>query len=365
MKKLAYIIAVLSTFAFAACNNAPNYKINGNVEGIADGDTVYLQQLDNGNLIKLDSAIVVNGKFIFTGRQDTAVARYITYVKDDKRFFEELFVESGNIAITLGKESKASGTVNNNIYQEFKDKFTSMSKELSDFYKNYKNDSTLTDAQRDSLDNITNRKDSLIYDMIYQTVDKNIENPVGNLIFQRYAPAFEVNQIKSLLEKIPAQYANTPTIQKLKERIAQMDKTAVGQKFTDISMKDPDGNDISLSTYVAKNKYTLIDFWASWCGPCRQEMPNVVAAYEQFAPKGFGIVGISLDKDGKAWEKAIKDLGITWPQMSDLKYWESAGAKAYGVNAIPTTVLIDQQGIIVERDLRGDALIKRLSELFQ
>lgn len=358
-------MAVLSTFAFTACNNAPSYKINGNAEGIADGDTVYLQQLNNGNLIKLDSAIVINGKFIFTGRQDTAVARYITYVKGDKRFFDELFVENGNITTTLGKESKASGTANNDIYQEFKDKFSSMSEELSNFYMSYKNDSTLTDVQRDSLDNITNQKDSLIYDMVYQTIDKNIENPVGNLIFQRYAPAFELNQIKSLLEKIPARYINTPTIQKLKEHVALMDKTAVGRKFTDISMKDPNGNDISLSTYVAKNKYTLIDFWASWCGPCRQEMPNVVAAYKQFAPKGFEIVGISLDKDGNAWKKAIKDLGITWPQMSDLKYWESAGAKAYGVNAIPATVLIDQQGTIVERNLRGDALAKRLGELFQ
>ncbi|MGP1437189.1 MAG: redoxin domain-containing protein [Phocaeicola sp.] len=365
MKKLVYTMAVLSTFAFAACNNTPSYKINGSAEGIADGDTVYLQQLDGGNLIKLDSAIVTNGKFIFTGRQDTAVSRYITYVKGDKHFFDELFVENGNITAFLGEESKASGTTNNDIYQEFKDKFSSMSKELNDFYMNYKNDSTLTDTQRDSLDNITNQKDSLIYDMVYQTINKNIENPVGYLIFQRYVSAFELNQIKSLLEKIPAQYANTPTIQKMQEHVTLMNKTAVGQKYTDISMKDPDGNDISLSTYVTKNKYTLVDFWASWCGPCRQEMPNVIAAYKQFAPKGFGIVGISLDKDGDAWKKGIKDLGITWPQMSDLKYWESAGTKAYGINAIPATVLIDQQGIIVERDLRGDALTKRLGELFQ
>ena len=122
---------------------------------------------------------------------------------------------------------------------------------------------------------------------------------------------------------------------------------------------------MKLSDFIAKNKYTLIDFWASWCGPCRAEMPNVVAAYKKYQSKGFGIVGVSLDRDAEAWKKAIKDLNITWPQMSDLKAWDCEGAKLYGVRSIPATVLVDQEGTIIARNLRGDAIEAKLAELLK
>ena len=109
----------------------------------------------------------------------------------------------------------------------------------------------------------------------------------------------------------------------------------------------------------------MIDFWASWCGPCRREMPVVVEAYKNFKAKGFGIVGVSLDEDLDKWKKAITDLNITWPQMSDLKGWQCEGAKLYGVRGIPATVLVDQEGTIVARDLRGDDLGKKLGELMK
>lgn len=109
----------------------------------------------------------------------------------------------------------------------------------------------------------------------------------------------------------------------------------------------------------------MIDFWASWCGPCRKEMPNVVEAYKAFKDKGFGIVGISLDENADKWKEAITALNITWPQMSDLQGWNNAGAKLYGVNSIPATVLVDQEGTIVARNLRGDAIKSKLNELLK
>ena len=119
MKKLVYLLAA-GSMAFVACQNSPSYKVTGSVEDITDGDTIYLQEYAGGNLVKLDSAIVKSGTFVFTGKQDTAVNRYITYMKGDKRYFTDLFLENGNINVTLGKESKVSGTPNNDAYQKFK-----------------------------------------------------------------------------------------------------------------------------------------------------------------------------------------------------------------------------------------------------
>jgi peroxiredoxin len=200
--------------------------------------------------------------------------------------------------------------------------------------------------------------------LVYQTIEANITNPVGVYLLPSYAGAFELDKQKALVEKIPAALVNE-RINKLKAHIETSEKTAVGQKYIDFSMQTPEGKTVSLSDFVSKNKYTLIDFWASWCGPCRKEMPNVVEAYKAFKDKGFGIVGISLDENADKWKEAITALNITWPQMSDLQGWNNAGAKLYGVNSIPATVLVDQEGTIVARNLRGDAIKSKLNELLK
>ena len=130
--------------------------------------------------------------------------------------------------------------------------------------------------------------------------------------------------------------------------------------YTDISLPGPQGQTVKVSDYVGKNRLVMIDFWASWCGPCMGEMPYVVKAYEMFHDKGLEIVGVSLDKDKASWLSAIEQTGQKWPQMSDLKGWECAGAQIYGIQSIPANVLIDDHGKIVARDLRGDALLKEI-----
>ena len=188
---------------------------------------------------------------------------------------------------------------------------------------------------------------------------------MGIQMLTNYYGAFEAERVNPLVDQIPASYASNEDVVALKEHLATVAKTAVGQKFIDFTMNTPEGESVKLSDFIAKNKYTLIDFWASWCGPCRAEMPNVVAAYKKYQAKGFGIVGVSLDRDAEAWKKAIKDLNITWPQMSDLKAWDCEGAKLYGVRSIPATVLVDQEGTIVARNLRGDAIAAKLAELLK
>ena len=155
---------------------------------------------------------------------------------------------------------------------------------------------------------------------------------------------------------------NDEAIVKIKNNVEKMKATAVGQKFTDFEMQTPEGKTVKLSDYVGKGKVVLVDFWASWCGPCRREMPNLVEAYAKYKNKNFEIVGVSLDQSADAWKEAIKKLNITWPQMSDLKYWNCEGAQLYAVSSIPHTVLIDGEGTILARGLHGDELQEKIAE---
>ena len=144
------------------------------------------------------------------------------------------------------------------------------------------------------------------------------------------------------------------------EPVDMASATEPGNTFIDIGLPGPQGQTVWVGDYVGQNKLVLIDFWASWCGPCIRELPNVVKAYERFHDKGLEIVGVSLDKDKASWLAAIEQTGQKWPQMSDLKGWECAGAQIYGIQSIPANVLIDDHGKIVARDLRGDALLKEI-----
>ncbi len=167
------------------------------------------------------------------------------------------------------------------------------------------------------------------------------------------------------MAKVPSRFQKNEDVVRINNLVNTAKKTAVGQTFVDFTMNTPEGKPIKLSDYAGKGKYVLVDFWASWCGPCRQEMPNLVKAYAQYKSKGFEIVGVSLDKDAKSWTGGINKLNITWPQMSDLKYWDCQGAKLYAIRSIPHTVLIDKSGKIIARGLHGEELQAKLAELLK
>lgn len=135
--------------------------------------------------------------------------------------------------------------------------------------------------------------------------------------------------------------------------------------YTDLVMKDMNGKEIKLSQFAGKGNYVFVDFWASWCRPCRQEMPNVVEAYKRFHDKGLEIVGVSFDQKKEAWTAMVKKLGMTWPQMSDLKGWQCAAGKIYGIRSIPSNILLDPEGKIVDSDLRGEDLLNKLAEIYK
>lgn len=168
--------------------------------------------------------------------------------------------------------------------------------------------------------------------------------------------------IDELITKLNTNYPGTSSIMQMKQQLDEMRALSVGQVAPDFELPDPNGKMVKLSDL--RGKYVLIDFWAAWCKPCRQENPNVVRLYNQYKDKGFEVFGVSLDRTKEDWVKAIADDQLTWTHVSDLKYFNSAAAELYKIEAIPATYMIDPDGKIIARDLRGPSLENKLAELF-
>lgn len=365
MKKVLFLAA--AAMSMAACQEKAGYTIDGTIVGANDGDYVYLSSINGRKSVVLDSAVVKGGKFQFTGNPDSvSVPKYISYNGNGQNMNVGVFLQKGNIKVEMAKgNTKVSGSSENETLDEFRNKYLVINDNVGKLIKKLRTDSSLSEAQKDSLVKVMDKMESEGIEYVLKTLEANVDNGVGAFLVSTFGYSLDIEDLDKAFKKMPQQYLSLESVTHIKKYVDTVIKTATGKKYIDFSMDTPEGKTVKLSDFVTKNKYTLIDFWASWCGPCRMEMPNVVAAYKKFHKKGFEIVGVSLDKDLDKWKQAIKDLDITWPQMSDLKAWQCEGAALYGVRSIPTTVLVGQDGTIVARNLRGDELEKKLSELFE
>lgn len=371
MKK--YLPLAASVLLLAACSEKPGYEITGTVsDPDANGKYVYLVEYGKTDAVPLDSALIENGAFVLKGEQVIPALRAL-YVGEDqiKRVaagenqpYTAVFtLENAKLQAVLDDKAPAvSGTPENDAFKALQDKVKGIRAPQQGLEADLKStDEETRRAAEKQYDAIDAQAIQAVLDYVKANTDKQMAAKV--FVDARYEIG-EDDQ-NAILSQADSVFTAVPGISKMIEHLAVLKFTAVGKKFTDFEMADAKGKMHKLSEYVGNGKVVLIDFWASWCPPCRREMPNLVQAYKDYKGKGFEIVGISLDSKPEAWAKGVKDLNITWPQLSDLQGWKNGGAAIYGVNSIPHTVLVDKDGTIIAKGLHGDQLEAKLKEVLK
>lgn len=382
MKKILFLVT--TAIVLFSCKNLAEgeYEITGNIKGIKSG-LVYLEKQDPmGMGVKtIDTVKIIDGKFEIKGK---TTEPEICFIQIDKVNGKVPFIlEGGEIEMQVDKDSlfksKLSGTYSNDEFSKFNEETNKLQKKVQKKAMDFqmKNMAKMNEAQKNK-DTVAMNSLRKQYELIQKDItDYTFDYPkthsksyISVLIVQAMFnnSKFKVKEIETVYNSLDESLKKTKPGKKVKENIDNLKKQmnakakiAVGIVAPDFKAPTPDGKLVSLKESLGK--VTLIDFWASWCQPCRQENPNVVALYAELHSKGLNIISVSLDNDATKWKEAIAKDKLTWTNVSNLKQMKDPIAEQYGIQQIPTTFLLDTTGKIVAIDLRGDGLKAKINEL--
>ena len=370
---MRYIVSFLVTLLLSSCDSTPKstYAVQGEAPGVYNGMRIFYNRMDDkGQLVAIDTSIVVDEKFSFEVNDyaEAPEMRIITMMGSQENLL--FLTEPDGLEITVYKDSLSKskiegGKVNTSMadYQNLKNDFQNDVRTLSQSRAQ-----AMRNNQQIDSDVIMSDYEARLEEFQNNLKDihlNNQENLVGALTLAELinSKAVEAKEARELYDKLAPDVQSQDVGQNIDDYLKKFEAVEIGAEAPLFEGFNPDGEVIKLEEVLGK--VTLIDFWASWCGPCRQENPNVVAAYEKYHDKGFNIIGVSLDRKGdkEAWINAIEKDSLNWNHVSRLMYFGPI-ARQYNVNQIPSSFLLDENGVIIDKDLRGQALHDRLEELF-
>ena len=359
MRKLLLSI-VAASMTLAACNAQSGYKVTGTVEGMPDGKAI-IATVNGSSLDTLAKADVKNGSFEFTGNVSEPTGAYIMVI--GQRGAIPFMLENANITVNAGQAGlTVTGSEGQKIYDQFMAINATAQQEAMKLQQEYQ----AANGDQAKIQAIQEAYAKLMTDAQAKETELIKANPdsyVSTFVIVSGMGQMEYEQLKERYNLLGEKAKASAQGKAIAAQIAKLESTAIGQIAPNFTITTPEGESISL--YDIKGKVKLIDFWASWCGPCRGENPHVVEIYKEYHPKGLEIFGVSLDNNKEAWVKAIADDGLVWKHGSDLKGWQSAPAQSYSVSGIPHTVLLDENNKIIAKNLRGDELKQKIAELLK
>ena len=370
MKQFLTAIIILSILGCQ--KDSEGYSISGKIKNVENGKMVYLSELDgNKQAVKIDSAVIKDEKFNMDLPAITqsnlsflnieGLNGNVIFISENEQINFKIFKDSlPTSQVSGGKENKVFYTYLDHL-KNLNQRVMKIRADLRKVITSTRDSSTIAKLQKEEADL---RSDDMTFKK--KLVRENPDTFVSVLVLtDMINMGATTSEVKELYETLTEGLKQIPLAKTLKTNLDERNAVEIGSKAPEFSAPNPQGEVIALKDSMGK--ITLIDFWAAWCKPCRAENPNLVRIYNKYHEQGFNIIGVSLDREGQKdkWAKAIEDDKLTWPQVSNLQFWQDPIALLYGVRSIPAAFIIDENGVIVATNLRGNALEAKVKELLK